>query len=390
MRLVHVMPSYLPAVRYGGPIHAVHALCAALVRLGHEVDVYATSVDGPRDSDVPHDRALDLDGVRVHYFRSRAARRLYWAPALRDALAETIAGFDVAHLHSVFLWPTAAAASLAREARVPYVVSPRGMLAPEPIRARNTLLKHAWLGCVESVTLAGAAAVHLTSALELRELRRLTLPIPVPFVLPNGVTAPAPGAPGRASPSVRALVARPYALFLGRLGWIKGLDRLLDALAGSDVGLLVCGPDDEGLRAVLERQAERLGLGERVRFLDAVAGDDKWALLSHARLVVLPSLHESFGNVVVEALCVGRPVVTTEAVGACEIVSEAGAGLVCATDSPSLRSAIERLWRDPALADRMGAAGERYAREHLGWDAIATRMTERYAALAERSRGDRG
>lgn len=386
MRLLHVMPSYLPAARYGGPIHAVHALCAALARRGHEVDVYTTSIDGASDSDVPHDEPVELDGVRVRYFRSRALRRLYWAPSLRRALAGAIAQYDVAHLHSVFLWPTAAAASLARAASVPYVVSPRGMLAPDPIRARNELLKRAWIGWVESASLAGASAVHLTSRLELAQLRRLALPVPAPFVLPNGVEPPAPGHADRASLEVRGMAARPYALFLGRLGWIKGLDRLLEALAGTEIELVVCGPDDEGLRAGLDRYARELGVAGQVRFLAAVAGDDKWTLLANARLVVLPSLHESFGNVIVEALSVGRPVVTTETVGAAEIVRGAEAGLVCGGDAAALRTAMQRLWDERELAERMGKAGERYARERLGWDGIAARMAERYEKLVPRAR----
>jgi hypothetical protein len=53
MWLLHVVPTYFPAVRYGGPIHSVHGLCAALAARGHDVHVFTTNVDGPGDSDVP-------------------------------------------------------------------------------------------------------------------------------------------------------------------------------------------------------------------------------------------------------------------------------------------------------------------------------------------------
>src|SRR4051812_10455695 len=109
MRLLHVVPSYLPAVRYGGPIFAVHGLCQALVARGHEVEVFTTSVDGPSDSPVPVGIPVSVDGVRVRYFSSPLIRRLYWAPALGHALHQEIGRFDAVHLHSVFLWPTWAA-----------------------------------------------------------------------------------------------------------------------------------------------------------------------------------------------------------------------------------------------------------------------------------------
>src|SRR4249920_2269941 len=116
MRILHVVPSYLPAVRYGGPIVSVHALCAALVRCGHEVHVFTTNVDGEGESDVPLEQSVSMDGVHVHYFPVSGLRRLYYSPAMAMALAKDIGNFDLVHLHSVFLWPTWAAARAARKA----------------------------------------------------------------------------------------------------------------------------------------------------------------------------------------------------------------------------------------------------------------------------------
>ncbi|HVH81011.1 MAG TPA: hypothetical protein VM782_16560, partial [Stellaceae bacterium] len=99
MRLIHVTPTYLPAIRYGGPIFSVHGLCAALAIRGHDVEVFTTSVDGARDSDVPHDEPVLLDGVKIRYFRSALMRRLYWAPSLATALHGAIATTDILHLH---------------------------------------------------------------------------------------------------------------------------------------------------------------------------------------------------------------------------------------------------------------------------------------------------
>ena len=53
MKILHVVPSYLPALRYGGPIHSVHGLCKALAARGHAVEVFTTNVDGPQNSKVP-------------------------------------------------------------------------------------------------------------------------------------------------------------------------------------------------------------------------------------------------------------------------------------------------------------------------------------------------
>lgn len=381
MRLLHVVPSYLPATRYGGPIYSVHGLCKALAALGHDVHVLTTSVDGAADSPVPLDRSVDLDGVNVRYYPSRVLRRLYYAPAMQRALTAEIARFDLVHLHSVFLWPTAMAARLAARAGVPYVLSPRGMLVGELIARKSRWLKAAWLTVIESETMARAAAIHLTSERELADVRALALPLPAPFVLPNGVDAPAFGnARGAGAPAAAVVARGPYALYLGRIHWKKGLATALQALRGSDIRLVLAGPDEDGHAEQLAQLARELGVAGQVERIGEVTGDDKWALLRAAQFVILPSINENFGNSVLEAMAVGRPVIVSEAVGVSALVREAGAGIVCAASAEGLGAAMRALWSDRARADALGRAAAQAA-QALGWSQIAERMSARYRAL---------
>src|SRR5215510_6541695 len=110
MKILHVVPTYYPAVRYGGPIWSVHGLASALAAQGHNVHVYTTNLDGKDVLPVPLDRPSLLDGVTVWYFATGLGRRLFRSPAMRQALNLNAASFDIIHLHSVFLWPTSAAA----------------------------------------------------------------------------------------------------------------------------------------------------------------------------------------------------------------------------------------------------------------------------------------
>src|SRR5204863_3607521 len=139
VRILHVVPTYLPATRYGGPIVSVHGLARALAARGHHVHVFTTNVDGDGTSDVPLGIPVPMHKVQVHYFAS-PLRRLYYSPAMGRAL-RSIGEFDIVHTHSLFLWPTYAAARAARKADVPYVVSPRGMLVPELIARKSALAK---------------------------------------------------------------------------------------------------------------------------------------------------------------------------------------------------------------------------------------------------------
>lgn len=377
MRILHVVPTYAPAWRYGGPIHAVHALCRSLAEIGHEVSVFTTSVDGPGDLDVPVGIPVERDGVRVSYFRSRVARRTYWSPPLGRVLRQRIDEFDVVHAHSVFLWPTWRAARTASSRGKPFVISPRGMLVPELIAAKSPWLKRAWIALVERGNLASAAAIHVTSETEACDLRRAGLDLAPVAVVPNGVDPQGIG--GRARDP--ATVA-----YLGRISWKKGLDRLIAALVEvPEVTLVVAGNDEEGLRPALERQCVELGVARRVRFVGHLSGADKQALLDSATLLVLPSLSENFGNAVVEAMAHGCPVVVSDGVGAAEIVAECSGGVVCDGTPASIAASIREIVGHPDVAARMGENARRHVSTHLDWKRIAVRMTDVYAdAIARR------
>jgi glycosyltransferase involved in cell wall biosynthesis len=382
------VPTYLPATRYGGPIHSVHGLCRGLVEIGQAVDVLTTSVDGDQDSPVPHEQPVDLDGVQITYFKSSIGRRLYWAPAMERALERTIDRYDIVHLHAVYLWPTNMAARVAQRAGVPYVISPRGMLVPELVSRKNAWVKGSWLTLIESLTLANAAHVHMTSLRELEDARRLPLALPAPRIVPNGVHGPAPGFREQVSDRARALIAQgPYVLFLGRVHWKKGLPRTVEALRGTSMRLLVCGPDDEGFAAQLLALAEQAGVAGQLRIESSVAGADKWALLEAARCVVLASDNENFGNVVPEAMWMKTPVVVSDQTGASEVVQQAGCGLVCKRDPDAVREALLELWQSDARRAAMGEAGERYARAHLTWRSVAEQMLFCYEGLLAHREG---
>ena len=173
-----MIPTYLPATRYGGPIFAVHGLCRALTARGHDVEVFTTNVDGPNNSAVPLGVPVPLDGVHVRYFPSKVLRRLYWSPPLARALRSHVAGFTVVHLHSVFLWPTWVAARTARKVRTPYLISPRGMLVKKLIEMKSKFAKAAWIKLIERGNLESASAIHVTSAIEAEELQRFGWRLP--------------------------------------------------------------------------------------------------------------------------------------------------------------------------------------------------------------------
>jgi glycosyltransferase involved in cell wall biosynthesis len=381
LRILQVVPTYFPAVRYGGPIRSVHSLGKALVERGHEVHVFTSSVDGSKDLDVPLGVPVNLDGVLVRYFPVRFLRRLYWCPSLAHALRKDIGSFDLVHLQSIFLWPTWAAARIAKRAGIPYVVSPRGMLGTVVIRRKSRLVKMAWIRLIEQRTLRDSAALHVTAELEREEIHGLGLRTPMIHCIPNGVSWPTSYATLAAGPFCD--VTKPYALFLSRIDAKKGLDRLIAAWKWvPDVTLIIAGNDESGYREKLERIAVENEVHLRIRFIGIVSDDHKWALYENATVFILPSYSENFGNVVAEAMALACPVIVTPEVGLANLVRESGAGVVVDGTPRILAEAIRALLQDSTKRRLMGERGRITARQQLSWNSVAARMESVYQEIA--------
>ena len=190
-----------------------------------------------------------------------------------------------------------------------------------------------------------------------------------------------PVAPG--NPLARSSLDTPddakVLLILARLHEAKGIDIALRALVDvPDTYLWIAG---EGpLEADLKRRAADLGVAPRVRFLGW--RDDRAALLRAADICLVPSRHEPFGNVVVNAWAHGTPVIAAAAQGPQYLINHTADGLkVPIDDAPALADAIGTLLADPALAARLVEGGRLRAATEFSEEAVATRYRAVLGAL---------
>lgn len=169
-------------------------------------------------------------------------------------------------------------------------------------------------------------------------------------------------------------------LFVGRLELhCKGVDLLLEAWAAAsrtlDGRLVIAGtgPDERRIR----RLAERLDVADRVEFAGWASGDRKRRLLTGARLVVVPSRHETFGIVAVEALAAATPVVAFDIPCLREVVPTACGWRVPAFDVDALAARLVELYPDADRLRAAGAAGRRFAAGY-DWDVLAAEQARVY------------
>ena len=146
----------------------------------------------------------------------------------------------------------------------------------------------------------------------------------------------------------------------------KGLHHLLNAFATLDLPqarlYLVGGAENAGYARALQEQAARLGLRERVRFVGAVSQRQLAERLAAARVMVLPSLSEGLGRVVVEAMLVGTPVIGSRVGGIPDLIRHGENGLlVNPGDENELAAALDHVFAgDPT---EMGANARQFAQD---------------------------
>jgi UDP-glucose:(heptosyl)LPS alpha-1,3-glucosyltransferase len=166
------------------------------------------------------------------------------------------------------------------------------------------------------------------------------------------------------------------ALFAGSGFERKGLATALQALAAvgdRDTRLLVLGKGDT--RAYRD-EAARLGVGERVAWLGPRPDVERWYAAADA--LVLPTRYEPFGNVHLEALASGLPVVTTTAAGGAEAVGDDAGAVVPPGDAGAVAAALERLQaadaQRTAAAARAAAEPFTYERQVAGFERVYRRL----------------
>ncbi|WP_342417429.1 glycosyltransferase family 1 protein [Paenibacillus sp. FSL R10-2782] len=174
-------------------------------------------------------------------------------------------------------------------------------------------------------------------------------------------------------------------LYVGRLALEKGIDTLLDAylqlpdVVRAESVLVIAG--DGPLYKV--KTAADMGVPEHaVHWLGFVKGQELAELYAAADVFLFPSTTETFGNVVLEAMASGTPVVGADEGGVKDNLIHGKTGLLCpAGDAAAFAEAVHLLYKDRPFRDSMSVAGRAYSMEQT-WDRIFERLLDSYMDAA--------
>jgi glycosyltransferase involved in cell wall biosynthesis len=202
-------------------------------------------------------------------------------------------------------------------------------------------------------------------------------------IVPNGVDVAAFAA-DRADPELRDRLSLPASAFLvatvSRLVRKNGVDTLIEAIAKTEgVALAIFGDGPD--RFALEALARKLGVSARVRFAGEVRSEDLPAYLKSCQAFARLSRTEGFGNVFIEGMAAGLPVIATAVGGIVDFARDGGNCLLVDPERPDLAAAaIERIRGDAALRETLVAGGAETATGH-DWNLVAGQMGDIFRLL---------
>ena len=174
-------------------------------------------------------------------------------------------------------------------------------------------------------------------------------------------------------------------VFVGRLLPFKGVSMLLEALKALDfpVQLTIVGEGPE--RIHLERMTAENGMSEKVKFTGNLPLKAVGKIMQQAHVFCLPSVRESGGAVLLEAMAVGRPVIAIDFGGPAEIVDD-GVGIKLPATGKAdvvkgLIKQFESVRQQPEVWKVRGQEGRIRVENNYSWDAKIARAIEYYREL---------
>jgi len=278
---------------------------------------------------VPGNEKYNIEGWAKHTLRIfRKYQEQFGRPLLVLAHSVTWAGYAAYLIH--------------REFGIPYViVEHRSFFVWNTDRARNMvrsfhipIFEKAYSGCAKIVLVSESMKKGIETLVPLAKDRSVV----IPNMIREDLFLP---------PSLPRETDHFVFLWAGRLEHVKGVDLLLEAvkLLGQrtpmEFSLHLAGKGS--LREALERQAESLGVSERVSFLGRLSRKDMLKEMQGANCFVLPSRYEAFGVVLIEAMATGLPVIATRSGGPGTIVNPENGLLIQAENAGELARALQMI-----------------------------------------------
>lgn len=320
MKINLIIPSFYPATIFGGPIFSTLHTCKELAKLKDiRINVSTTNTNMHDKLDVETNKDIKFeDNFYVKYYDEIKVDK--FSLQLYLNVWKDIKSSDIIHIQAIFNTPVPISLFYAKLFRKPIILSPRGSLGLWCLD-NGSKFKSLWLNkllkpLVKNITW------HATAQQEKDEILSV-YPNAKVEIIPNGIEYDKFQISNNLSKSEYCkkftnhdFEPNKIIISMGRLQKKKGFDILIDSFNETlklfPNSILLIAGSDEGEEENLKKQIKNLNLEKNIFLVGAILGQDKIDFLANADLFSLPSHNENFGNVYVESLATGTPIVASK------------------------------------------------------------------------------
>ena len=345
-----------------------------LIEKGTQLKVLTTTGNGRDELDVETDKEIIVDGVPVIYFKRYTKNNTFISPDLWRYLYRHVAEYDVVHINTWWNILVLVSAMICYLKGVKVIISPRGMLCDYIINGNNRLIKK----CIHTLlgkSLLKRSRFHATATMEYDECEKL-IPGWDGFIVPN--ILPLTGPPIQKTPNEVFTMA-----FLSRIDPKKGLEFVFEAMTKLrvDVRLKIYGTGDSLYVDQLKQLAKDLNIEEKIEWMEWQGADTKFEQLMKADLTILTSYNENFGNVIIESLYMGTPVLITELMGLSSFVKTNDLGWVVPLNANIIGNTILQVTLDTEKRERINKTSRRIIEDNFAQELVVNQYMQQYKLL---------
>jgi len=334
-----------------------------------------------------HDDYVCVPNTVEHIQLSYSAIGKPWRyPAnFQKECSDIIKNCDIVHIHGAWMGPQLMAAKMAKKMGVPFVITFHGMLEPWHWHDKGILgyyKKFLYWKLVAYPAFKHADTIHAITPMENGNLQPLFPSSRIKVIL-NAIDVNQIQL--HFSDNVETQKPEQIILFLGRLHPKKGADILIRAFALADLStrwrLVIAGPEEVPAYAhVLKQLVAEHNVSNKVNFIGAVYGKEKFKWYKRSWVTVVPSLSEVVGMVNLESLACDTPTITTHETGLCDW--EEGGGILVHPEVDQLSDALKTVasWTaDERL--RRGKMGLDFVRKRYSLEIVQQQWVDLYGSL---------